>query len=98
MIDYLSIVMENLSSLNINELNKVIDIAKKKKEKMVADEKCAAAANLVKAFNAYKEATGEEEVMIQNCFGRDFGTIDAYITIDKLYLDGNGNICHKVTY
>lgn len=96
--DYLSVVMGSLSSLSIDELNKVIDAAEKKKEKIVADEKHAAAINLVEAFNAYKKATGEEEVMIQNCFGRDFGTIDAYITIDKLYLDGNGNICHKVTY
>lgn len=94
--DNLSVVMGSLSSLNIDELNKVIDAAKKKKEKIVANEKRAAAANLVEAFKAYKKATGEEEVMIQDCFVHDFGSSDAYITIDKLYLDNNGNICHKI--
>lgn len=56
--DYLSVVMGSLSNLNVDELNKVIEAAQRKKDKIETDKKHTAATDLVEAFIAYKEAIG----------------------------------------
>lgn len=98
----LNAIMGSLSGLSFEELNKVIEDAQKRQKDIKSEKKRAAAANLVVAFNAYKKAAGEEEVIIQNCPGRNFDnffeSIDACIRIDDLYLDNQGNICHKILY
>ena len=98
MIDNLSTVMGSLSGLNLEELNKVIEAAQKQKEKAKIDQKCAAAANLIEAFNAYKKATGENEIILQGFYDCDFNGNDLCVRIDDLYLDSYGNICQKVLY
>jgi len=98
MIDNLSTVMGSLSGLNLEELNKVIEAAQKQKEKAKIDQKCAAAANLIEAFNAYKKATGENEIILQDFYDCDFNGNDLCVRIDDLYLDSYGNICQKVLY
>lgn len=91
-------VIGYLPSLNIDELDKVIGAAQKQKEKIKLEAKCAAAANLVEAFKAYKKATGEDSVVIQNCFKHYSNDDDACIRIDNIYLDSYGNISQEVIY
>lgn len=99
--DYLSVVMGSLSNLTADELNKVIEAAQKKKEKIEADKRYAAATKLVEAFKAYKEATGENEIKLYDC--RDWGSngptrVDATVKIDQLFVDDDGDICHNVLF
>lgn len=94
--DYLSVVMGSLSNLNANELNKVIEAAQRKKEKIETDKKCSAAINLVEAFKAYKEATGKHEVKLYNCIDSCYTSrTDVIVNINQLFVDDNGDICDK---
>lgn len=68
--DYLSVVMGSLSNLNVDELNKVIEAAQRKKDKIETDKKHTAATDLVEAFIAYKEAIGKHEIKLY--FGKYF--------------------------
>ena len=66
--DFYNTIVENLSGLTIEELNKIIEIAQNKKEEIRAEKKHTAATDLVKAFIAYKEATGGgDTVRFYNC-------------------------------
>lgn len=97
--DYLSVVMGSLSTLNIDELNKVIEAAQRKKEKIETDKRCSAATNLVEAFKAYKEATGKHEVKLYDCIdGYYTSRTDVIVNINQLFVDNNGNICHNVLF
>lgn len=99
--DYLSVVMGSLSTLNVDELNKVIEAAQRKKDKIETDKKRAAATDLVEAFIAYKEATGKHEIKLYDC--RDWNSngpirVDATVDINQLFVDDNGDICHNVLF
>lgn len=99
--DNLSAVMESLSNLNPNELDKIIEVAKRKKEKMEADKKRAAAADLVVAFNAYKEATGKDTIKLYDCSGWNSvgpARTDVIVNINQLFVDDNGDICHNILF
>ena len=67
--DFYNTIVENLSGLTIEELNKIIEIAQDKKEEIEAKKKRTAATDLVKAFIAYKEATGGNTIKFYNCSG-----------------------------
>ena len=97
----LSDVMGSLSNLNVDELNKVIEAAQRKKDKIETDKKRAAATDLVEAFKAYKEATGKDEIKLYDC--RDWDSngptmVDAIVKIDQLFVADNGDICHNVLF
>lgn len=93
--DYLSVVMGSLSTLDVDELNKVIEAAQRKKDKIETDRRCSAAIDLVEAFIAYKEATGKHEVKLYDCI--DGSTrVDATVDINQLFVDDNGDICHNI--
>ena len=95
--DYLSVVMGSLSNLNANELNKIIEAAQKKKEKIETDKRCSAAIDLVEAFIVYKEATGKHEVKLYDCIDGSTRT-DVIVNINQLFVDDNGDICHNVLF
>lgn len=99
--DYLSVVMGSLSNLNANELNKIIEAAQRKKEKIEADKKRAAATELVEAFKAYKEATGKNDIKLYDCCDWDNcgpARTDVIVKINQLFVDDNGDICHNVLF
>ena len=99
--DNLGAVLEGLRSLNPDELDKIIEAAKRKKEKIEADKKRAAAADLVKAFNAYKEATGKDTIKLYDCSGwNNVGPArtDVIVNIDQLFVDDDGDICHNIIF
>ena len=94
--DYYTTVMGNLSCLTVEELNKVIEAAKRKKEKIETDKRCSAATNLVEAFKAYKKATGKHEVKLYNCIDSCYTSrTDVIVNINQLFVDDNGDICDK---
>lgn len=97
--DYLSVVMGSLSTLNVDELNKVIKAAQRKKDKIETDKKRAAATDLVEAFKAYREATGKNDIKFYDCRNWDDNgpiRVDVIVKIDQLFVDDNGDICHNV--
>lgn len=99
--DYLSVVMGSLSNLNADELNKVIEAAQRKKDKIETDRKRSAAIDLVEAFLTYREATGKDEIKLYDC--RDWDSngptrVDAIVKIDQLFVADNGDICHNVLF
>lgn len=97
--DYLSVVMGSLSNLTVDELNKIIEAAQRKKEKIEADKKFAAATELVEAFKAYKEATGKDDIKLYDCRNWDSCDpirTDVVVKINQLFVDDNGDICHNV--
>lgn len=93
----LSVVMGSLSTLNVDELNKIIEAAQRKKDKIEIDKKRAVAIDLVEAFIAYKEATGENEVKLYDCINGSTRT-DVIVNINQLFVDDNGDICHNVIF
>lgn len=95
--DYLSVVMGSLSTLNVDELNKVIEAAQRKKDKIETDKKYAAATDLVEAFKAYKEATGKDDIKLYDCIDGSTRT-DVIVNINQLFVDDNGDICHNVIF
>lgn len=95
--DYLSVVMGSLSNLTTEELNKVIEAAQRKKDKIETDKKRSAAIDLVEAFIVYKEATGKHEVKLYDCIDGSTRT-DVIVKIDQLFVDDNGDICHNVIF
>lgn len=95
--DYLSVVMGSLSNLTAEELNKIIEAAQRKKEKIETDKKFAAATNLVEAFKAYKEATGKNDIKLYDCIDGSTRT-DVIVNINQLFVDDNGDICHNVIF
>nr|DAD78636.1 MAG TPA: hypothetical protein [Siphoviridae sp. ctB3v5] len=95
--DYLSVVMGSLSNLNPVELEKIIEAAQRKKEKIETDKRCSAAIDLVEAFIVYKEATGKHEVKLYDCIDGSTRT-DVIVKIDQLFVDDNGDICHNVLF
>lgn len=95
--DYLSVVLGSLSNLNADELNKIIEAAQKKKEKIETDKRCSAAIDLVEAFIAYKEATGEDTVKFYDCIDGSART-DVIVNINQLFVDDNGDICHNILF
>ena len=99
MADYYTTVMGNLSSLTVEELNKVIEAAQSKKEKIETDKRCSAATNLVEAFKAYKEATGNHAVKLYDCIDSCYTSrTDVIVNINQLFVDDNGDICHKTSF
>lgn len=99
--DYLSVVMGSLSNLTVDELNKIIEAAQRKKDKIEADKRYAAATNLVEAFKAYKEATGKDDIKLYDCRDWDGNgptRVDATVNINQLFVDDNGDICHNVIF
>lgn len=97
--DYLSVVMESLSNLTADELNKIIEAAQRKKEKIEADKRYAAATKLVEAFKAYKEATRKDDIQLYDCRNWDGNgpiRVDVIVKIDQLFVDDNGDICHNI--
>lgn len=98
MADYYTTVMGNLSGLTVEELNKVIEAAQRKKEKIETDKRCSAATNLVEAFKAYKEATGKHEVKLYDCIGGYTSRTDVIVNINQLFVDDNGDICHNFIF
>lgn len=97
MADYYTTVMGNLSGLTVEELNKVIEAAQRKKEKIETDKRCSAATDLVEAFNAYKEATGKDKVKLYDCIDSSART-DVIVNINQLFVDDNGDICHNFIF
>ena len=95
--DYLSVVMGSLSNLNADELNKVIEAAQRKKDKIETGRRRVAASDLVESFLAYKEATGKHEVKLYDCIDGSTRT-DVIVNINQLFVDDNGNICHNVLF
>lgn len=95
--DYLSVVMGSLSTLNVDELNKVIEAAQRKKDKIKTDKKRAATTDLVEAFLAYREATGENTVKLYDCINGSART-DVIVNINQLFVDDNGDICHNFIF
>ena len=67
--DFYNTIVENLSGLTVEELDYLIEVAQNKKEQIKAEKKDTAATDLVKAFIAYKEATGGNTVRFYNCSG-----------------------------
>lgn len=97
--DYLSVVMGSLSTLNVDELNEIIEAAQRKKDKIETDKKRAAATDLVEAFKAYKEATGKDDIKLYDCRNWDGNgpiRVDVVVKINQLFVDDNGDICHNV--
>lgn len=95
--DYLSVVIGSLSNLNVDELNKVIEAAQRKKDKIETDRRRSAAIDLVEAFLTYKEATGKHEVKLYDCIDGSART-DVIVNINQLFIDDNGDICHNVLF
>lgn len=93
----LSDVMGSLSTLNVDELNKIIEAAQRKKDKIETDKKRAAAIDLVEAFIAYKEATGKHEIKFYDCINGSTRTY-VIVNINQLFVDDNGDICHNVLF
>ena len=93
----LNVVMESLPNLTADELNKIIEAAQRKKEKIEADKKYAAAIKLVEAFKAYEEATGKHEVKLYDCIDGSTRT-DVIVNINQLFVDDNSDICHNVIF
>lgn len=57
--------------------------------------------DLVKAFVAYKEATGKVTVKLHDCSGWSSNgpaKVDVVVDIDHLFVDDNGNICHNILF
>ena len=96
--DYYTTVMGSLSGLTVEELNKVIEAAQRKKEKIETDKRCSAATNLVEAFKAYKEATGKHEVKLYDCIDGYTSRTDVIVNINQLFVDDNGDICHNFIF
>lgn len=97
--DYLSVVMGSLSTLNVDELNKVIEAAQRKKDKIETDKKRVAATDLVEAFLTYRETTGKNDIKLYDCRNWDDNgpiRVDVIVKIDQLFVDDNGDICHNV--
>lgn len=94
---HLNVVMGSLSTLNVDELNKVIEAAQKKKDKLETGRRRAAATDLVEAFIAYKKATGKHEVKLYDCIDGSTRT-DVIVNINQLFVDDNGDICHNVIF
>ena len=94
---YLHVVMGSLSNLNADELNKVIEAAQKKKDKIETGRRRVAATDLVESFLAYKEATGKHEVKLYDCIDGSART-DVIVNINQLFVDDNGDICHNVLF
>ena len=94
---HLNVVMGSLSTLNVDELNKVIEAAQKKKDKLETGRRRAAATDLVEAFIAYKKATGKHEVKLYDCIDGSART-DVIVNINQLFVDDNGDICHNVIF
>ena len=94
---YLHVVMGSLSNLNADELNKVIEAAQRKKDKIETGRRRVAATDLVESFLAYKEATGKHEVKLYDCIDGSTRT-DVIVNINQLFVDDNGNICHNVLF
>lgn len=95
--DYLSVVMGSLSTLNVDELNKVIETAQRKKDKIETSKKRVAASDLVESFLAYREATGKDEIKLYDCINGSART-DVIVNINQLFVDDNGDICHNVLF
>ena len=93
----LSVVMGSLSTLNVDELNEIIEAAQRKKDKIETDRRRAAAIDLVEAFIAYKEATGKNEIKLYDCINGSART-DVIVNINQLFVDDNGDICHNVIF
>lgn len=101
MIDYFGTVLTSLNSFTTEQLDKIIEAAKRKKEKIETDKKRAAATDLVKAFNAYKEATGKDTIKLYDCSGWNSigpARTDVIVNIDQLFVDDNGDICHNIIF
>ena len=94
----LSDVMGSLSTLNVDELNKIIEAAQRKKDKIETDKKRAAAIDLVEAFITYKEATGKHEIKFYDCINDSGRRTDVIVNINQLFVDDNGDICHNVIF
>ena len=95
--DYLSVVMGSLSNLNVDELNKVIEAAQRKKDKIETDRRRSAAIDLVEAFLTYSEATGKHEVKLYDCIDGSTRT-DVIVNINQLFVDDSGDICHNFIF
>ena len=93
----LSIVMGNLSNLNVDELNKVIEAAQREKDKIETGKKRVAATDLVESFLAYRDATGKDEIKLYDCINGSART-DVIVNINQLFVDDNGDICHNVLF
>ena len=93
----LSDVMRSLSTLNVDELNKVIEAAQRKKDKIKTNKKRVAATDLVESFLAYREATGKDEIKLYDCINGSART-DVIVNINQLFVDDNGDICHNVIF
>ena len=93
----LNVVMGSLSNLNVDELNKVIEAAQRKKDKIETGKKRVAATDLVESFLAYREATGKDEIKLYDCINGSART-DVIVNINQLFVDDNGDICHKVLF
>lgn len=93
----LSDVMRSLSTLNVDELNKVIEAAQRKKDKIETGKKRVAATDLVESFLAYREATGKDEIKLYDCINGSART-DVIVNINQLFVDDNGDICHNVIF
>ena len=93
---HLNVVMGSLSTLNVDELNKVIEAAQKKKDKLETGRRRVAATDLVESFLAYKEATGRNTVKLYDCSGCNSSGPAIKINIDHLFVDDNGDICYNI--
>ena len=97
--DFYDTIVKNLSSLTTEEFNKIIEIAQNKKEEIEVEKKRTAATDLVKAFIAYKEATGRNTIKFYDCSDwRDSSGPANKINIDHLFVDDNGDICHNILF
>ena len=94
---HLNVVMGSLSNLNVDELNKVIEAAQRKKDKIETGKKRVAATDLVESFLAYREATGKDEIKLYDCINGSART-DVIVNINQLFVDDNGDICHNVIF
>lgn len=101
MIDYFGTVLTSLNSFTTEQLDKIIETAKNRKERIETNKKRAAATDLVKAFNAYKEATGKDTIKLYDCSGWNSigpARTDVIVNIDQLFVDDNGDICHNIIF
>lgn len=89
-----------LENFTIDELESILKAAKERKEKLEAKKRREAAENLVEAFLTYKAATGKDTIKLYGCSGWSKGPskTDVIININDLFVDDNGNVCHKLIY
>lgn len=90
-----------LEDLTVDELESILKVAKERKEKLEAKKKREAAEDLVEAFLTYKATTGKDTIKLYGCSGwNNVGPskTDVIININDLFVDDNGNICHKLIY